>query len=484
MTPTESEKYEKIIESAAKNVISQREIIEQEVKDWESSELRELMLTGQQYYKNESDILERKRMVVGEGGRLEEAKNIANNKLVHGFIRKLVNQKVGYLLSLPFTVQTNNEQYQEQLTKYFNKSFYRMFQNVGKESINKGKAWIHIHYDEQGQFKLKRIPSEEIIPLWKDSDHTELSAVIRVYEIEAWEGKEKVTVKKVEYWNTEGVYRYVFYNGELIVDVEAGEHSSHLVLEEKQGEEVPFNWQRVPFIAFKYNDEELPLVKFLKSLVDDYDKQKSDNSNNLEELPNGGIYVVKNYDGTNLGEFRRNLSVYRAAKVTDEGGLDTLNLEIDTEAFKTHMEMQRKDIYEFGCGVDTQSDRFGNSPAGIALRFLYADLDLDANTIETEFQASLEQLIWFIQQDIYNRTGKDYSSEEVKFIFNRNILINETEAITNARDSVGIISDETIVANHPWAVNAQDELDRINEERKKIYNESDPFERLIKGDTE
>lgn len=482
MTPTESEKYEKIIEAAAKNVISLKEIISNEVKDWEASELRKLMLTGQRYYNNDSDILERKRMVVGEGGRLEEAKNIANNKLVHGFIRKLVDQKVGYLLSLPFTVQVDDEEYQKQLTNYFNKSFYRMFQNVGKEAINKGKAWIHAHYDEFGKFRLKRIPSEEIIPLWSDSAHTELAGIIRVYEIEAYEGKEKVTIKKVEYWDTTGVYRYVFHDNELIVDVEAREYDTHLSVV-GNGSEQGMNWDRIPFICFKYNEEELPIIKFLKSLIDDYDKQKSDNSNNLEELPNGGIYVVKNYDGTNLGEFRRNLSVYRAVKVTDEGGLDTLNLEIDTEAFKTHMEMMRKDIYEFGRGVDTQVKEFGNVPSGVALKFLYADLDMDANIIETEFQASLEQLIWFIQQDIYNRTGKDYSSEEVEFIFNRDILINETEAIQNARDSVGIESMETIVANHPWTVNVQDELDRIDEERKKIYDELDPYD-FSKGDTE
>lgn len=473
-TQTETEKMNKIVDDAAKNVMNNKDIILQEVKDWEKSELRELMLIGQKYYKNESDILERKRMVVGEGGQLQEAKNIANNKLVHGFFRKLVDQKVGYLLSLPFTTQTNNEQYQEQLKNYFNKSFYRMFQNTGKESINKGKAWMHIYYDEQGNFKTKRIPTEEIIPLWLDSAHTELAGVIRVYEIEAYEGKEKVTIKKVEFWDTSGVYRYVLDGSDLIEDVEQGGHSTHLSVtigDKEQG----MNWERIPFVCFKYNEEELPLIQFLKSLVDDYDKQKSDNSNNLEELPNGGIYVVRNYDGTDLGEFRRNLSVYRAVKVTDEGGLDTLNLEIDTEAFKTHMDMQRKDIYEFGRGVDTQSDRFGNDKSGVALRFLYADLDMDANIIETEFQASLEQLLWFIDQDIYNRTGQDYSNEDVDFIFNRDILINETEAIKNAKDSVGIISDETIVANHPWTVNAKDELARIMKEYKDRLRESDPY---------
>ena len=44
------------------------------------------------------------------------------------------------------------------------------------------------------------------------------------------------------------------------------------------------NWGRIPFICFKYNDEELPLIKYIKQLVDDYDINTSDLSNQLKIL--------------------------------------------------------------------------------------------------------------------------------------------------------------------------------------------------------
>lgn len=474
-TETDSEKFKNIIEDGAKNVIGDVEIILHEVKAWNDSTQRKMMLEGQRYYEVEQDILKEKRMVVGEGGLLEEATNIANNKLVHGFIRKLVNQKVGYLLSLPFSIQTDNDEYQKALGEYFNKKFYRSFQNIGKESINKGKAWMHIYYDEQGAFKLKRIPSEEIIPFWKDSDHTELASVIRAYEIEVWVGREKKTIEKIEVWDATGVYRYVMEKGKLIPDVEAGDSFSPHLSAESNGEAQGVNWQRVPFVCFKYNDEEIPIIKILKSLIDDYDKQKSNNANNIEDLPSGGIYVVKNYDGLDLGEFRRNLSVFRAAKVAGDGGLEYIATKIDTEAYKTHQDQNRKDIYELGGGVDTQSEHLGGDKSGIALKFLYADLDMDANMIETEFQAALEQLKWFIDQDIANRTGADYSDENVDFIFNRDIIINESEVIDNADKSTGRISNETIVANHPWVTDPQEELKRIKKERIEEQGEYDDY---------
>lgn len=461
---TLTDEYTRIIEAGAKSVMSLEQIIKLEIDEWLRSTERQWMLTGQRYYIGDNDILQRKRTVIGEGGIQVEAQNLANNKLVHNFTRKLVDQKVGYLLGLPLTVQTNNETYQKLLNEIFNKRFMRLIKNIGKEAINKGKAWLHVYYNDDGELSFKKIPSEEVIPLWRDAAHTDLDAVIRVYEVEVYEGTNQKIETKVEFWDTSGVRRYVLQEGGLIPDVEVGDVDSHFTAV-VDGKEQPFNWQRVPFVCFKYNDEEIPLVKFIKSLVDDYDAKKSDNANNLEDLPNS-IYVIRNYDGQDLGEFRRNLSVFRAVKVTDDGGVDTISLEIAVEAFRTHMEMMRKDIYEFGRGVLFEPDKIGNSPSGIALKFLYADLDMDANIIETEFQASLEQLLWFVDQHLANSGVGDFSNEPVEFIFNRDILINETDTINNAKNSVGIISDETIIANHPWVTDPQAEMERIRKQRE------------------
>src|SRR5690606_16432125 len=123
-----------IIEAGARSAMTLEQIIKLEVDEWLNSQERQWMLTGQRYYIGETDILSRQRMVIGEGGQLEEVKNLANNKLVHNFVRKLVDQKVGYLLGLPLTVQTNNKEYQELLNEIFDKQFMRTLKNLGKEA--------------------------------------------------------------------------------------------------------------------------------------------------------------------------------------------------------------------------------------------------------------------------------------------------------------------------------------------------------------
>lgn len=461
--------------------MTNKEIAIEQMNAFKDTKKYEWMLLGQTYYRNQTKIIDHKRMVIGEGGMLQEATNLANNKLVHGFIRKLVDQKTGYLLSKPFSIQTEAaDAYKNYLHDIFGKQFQRQLKNLGKESINKGIGWLQVYYDEQGNLSFKIIPSQEIVPLWRDNAHTELDAVVRFYEQERYEAKKKIKVTIIEFWDTNGVMRFTMDGvnaAERLADGDIGYHFDVVkkVKDEKGVEtlkETPMNWERVPFVPFKYNDEEMPLVEMLKSLVDDYDSRFSDNSNNLEDLPNS-ILVVKGYDGTDVGEMRRNLSVYRTVKVAagEGAGIDSISMDIDTEAFTTHMDRLRKAIYEFGRGVDTQADKFGNSPSGIALRFLYSDLDMDANIIETEFQASLEQLLWFVDQHLYNTTGVDYSDIDVTFLFNRDIVINETEAITNVKDSVGILSEETILANHPWTGDVQEEMDRIEKERKSAMEE-------------
>ncbi|MEG6521125.1 phage portal protein [Desulfotomaculum sp. 1211_IL3151] len=477
---TENERIATIIKVGANMAMSLEQIISLEISEWKTSKCRQAMLKGEDYYRNKTDILTRNRTVIGESGYKEPINNLADNRLVNGFFRKLVDQKVGYLLSKPMSIQTNKKEYQKLLLSYFGKGNLRMFQSIGKEAIKKGIAWLHVYYNDAGQLSFMRIPSEQIIPLWRDAAHTDLQAVIRTYEVETYEGTRRVTVTKVEWWDTNGVKRYVLQAGGqygLIPDVEAGDEGSHFkVVKPGKGDmtETGVNWEQVPFIAFKYNEEEQGLLDLIKSLIDDYDARKSENANNLEDLPNS-IYKVKEFDGTKGDEFRKNIAVYRVVFVTGDGDVDTINLEIDTEAYKTHMEMNRKDIFEFGRGVDNESDKLGNSPSGIALKFLYADLDMDANIIETEFQASLEQLRWFIDVHITNTIGADYSEETVDFIFNRDILINETEAITSVKNSVGIISDETIVANHPWVTDVQDELDRIKKQQEENMGEPKPY---------
>ena len=58
----------------------------------------------------------------------------------------------------------------------------------------------------------------------------------------------------------------------------------------------------------------------------------------------------------------------------------------------------------------------GNTPTQMNIQSMYSDSDLDANGMETEFQAAFDDLIWFVNQDFANTGRGDYDGEEVTIV--------------------------------------------------------------------
>lgn len=442
------------------NILSQEEMIQIYIDEFDTSKERRLMLKGEEYYKVENDILNRK-MIRYEDGRSVEDETKANNRLAHGFMKNLVDDKINYLLTKPYTMNCKNEEYLSKVQDLLGKRFQKMLSKLGVEASNKGISWLHIYTNPKGEFKFIKIPSEQIIPLWMDNDHEELQAVIRYYNVETYTGKKKELITKVEYWTTDSVTYYVVENNKLIIDsekyLEDENFNGHFKINNENG-----GWSKVPFVPFKNNDFELPDLQFIKTLIDNYDLTRSDVANQLEEIKNI-IYALKGYGGENLSEFMRDLAYYKAVKLEEDGDLSTKESVINIEAAKAHYEALKKDVFDFGQGVDKNSDKLGNSPSGIALKFIYSGLDLKCNALEEWFKWSFQELIYFVNKYL-EITNESYSDEEVEIIFNRDIAINESQTIEDAQNSKGIISNKTIVANHPWTTDLEEELKQIEVE--------------------
>ena len=87
---------------------------------------------------------------------------------------------------------------------------------------------------------------------------------------------------------------------------------------------------------------------------------------------------------------------------------------------------------------------------------------------------TMEELLWFVNQHLANTGRGNFEGTEVKVIFDRDVLINETEVINNCKNSVGILSDETIVKMHPWVSDPEQELQRIKDEKEEAM--ADPYQ--------
>ena len=440
------------------------------LRKWLESPTRAEQLLAEKYYDGDHDILKREKKVIGADGQLTTIDNIANNKLVDNQYKKLVDQKTNYVLGKPLTISATKEEYLDLLNKVFNKKLHRQLRVLAQYAVDGGIAWLY-PYPVDGEFKVTVFPSYEICPIWKDKRHTELDCAMRYYPEEVFDDNGSIKlIYHVDLFTIHGITHFIYQGGSLIPA--ENPHSDHLYINE-QG----FNWNRLPIIPFKYNSKEIPLIRNVKSLQDALNQVLSDFQNNMEEDPRTSILVLKNYDGTNISEFRHNLAVYGVIKVTTvdgvQGGVEALKVEVNAQNYQAILMQLKRAIVENGRGFDAKEERMDGDPNQMNIESMYTDIDLDVNTMETEFQAGFEELKWFIDQYLIHQGKADYTEEEAEFVFNRDFFINESTKIENCVKSVGLLSNKTIVAMHPWVKNLNRELTQIEEDKQAELEEMD-----------
>lgn len=462
-------KRDTIVKESDEDLSLDEENVINEIKEFMISTKRRNMINGEKYYDGKHDILKRKRTVIGQDGKLEEIDNLPNNRIVDNQYQKMVDQKNNYLLGQPFSIQTNNDIYADLLKNIFNKKFRKLLKNIGEDSLNAGIGWLFIYYNEHGQFTFKKFKPYEVIPVWKDSEHTELDYAIRMYVTIKLEKKKKKYIDHVEVYNQEGIYHFIYEGGKLIPDSKKSFENYFTIIDGK-GNVQGYNWTRIPLIPFKYNSKEIPLIKKLKSLQDGLNLIESNFLNQMEEDVRNTILVLVNYDGQNLAQFRKNLAQYGAVKVKTidgaAGDLKTLQIEVNSENYKVIIDLFKKAIIENARGYDAKDDRLGNNPNQMNIQSIFSDIDLDANGTETEYQAAFEEVLWFVNCHLANSGQGNFENENVDIIFNRDMLISESEIIQNINNSQDL-SLESRLANHPWVDDVNAELERIEEEQKK-----------------
>lgn len=462
--------------------MSNREFLEQSIIRWKGSPERQMQIKGFLYYDNEHDILLRKRTMIGADGKLQEVGNLPNNHVIDNQYAKLVNQKANYLFGQPFAIEGDNDRYVELVQEVFNNRFMRTIKKSGKYAYNGGVAWLYPYYDKESNLAFRLFPGYEILPFWADSEHTELQGAIRLYLVAGYEGTRPVAIEKVEVFDMSGIHCYILDGNKLLPDLTVDEQDCAYVMANGQ----PLNWSRIPLIPMKANENESPLLKKVKSLQDGINVMVSDFENNMQEDARNTILVLKNYDGENLGEFRKNLATFGVVKVRNDdsakGDVETLEIQVNADNYKTIIEIFKKALIENGMGYDAKDDRLSGNPNQMNIQSMYSDIDIDANDTETEYQAAFDDILWFVNAYLANKGLGNFEGEKLHIIFNRDILINESEAIENCQKSMDILSLETIIAQHPWVDDPKMELERIEEQKKKEQEELAAYNPFMQPD--
>ena len=462
MEITRTEEIKMILEKGAKSAMTLPEIIREEVDEFVKSPQYAEMVAADDYYSNRSAVQEK----------TNEFKNRSNTKIEHPYLKRFVEQKANYLLAKPFSVSSENAQYSAALEEMFDNTFRQKIKRFAKSSVKSGIAWLAPYFDiKDGKSVLKwqLLPSKEVKPLWEDYEHEKISGYIRFYPQVVYEGKNKKVIEKFEFWSANGVEKYVApHIGGVLkpdCDPETGLYQySHVEINGKA-----FNWEKIPIVWLKYTDEELPLLHFLRELIDDINWQTSVTADVLRDVAKF-IFVLRNYGGANLEEFVRDLRKSLAIKVDADGAVDKLEPTLNIDAVMQFLDKNRRDLFDFANAVDTKDPELGNA-SGLAINFRYMDLDNDCAALGANLQSAFERMKLFIDVALKTAGKGDFSNDTFEVVFNTDLPVNETEIINNIRNSEGIISKRTQRVNHPYVVDVEEEEKQIKKEQEEARAE-------------
>ena len=411
------------------------------------------------YYRNETDIMFPP--LKEEREKKEKPLRNADNRIPFNFHGLLVNQKASYMFTAPPLFDLGEKKANKDLVKFLGDKYPKVCKDLCIEASNCTVGWLHVWCDKKSTWKYAIVPAEQVIPVWSDSLEKELLGVFRSYQnIDDDTGDTYIIY---EYWNETECAAYRLKAGDeldqllpyqmFLVDPMLCEYAD--TYRHGVGE--------VPFFPFFNNNIDTDDLKNIKPLIDVYCKVFSGFVNDLEDIQEV-IFVLSNYGGADLGQFLRDLKDYKAIQIESEGdgdhsGVSTLTIELPVEAREKLLEITRKCIFEQGMGVDPDPQNFGNS-SGVALKFLYALLEQKAGLQETEFRLGFGQFI----RCVCRLNGISIKDDTIVQTWTRTSVQNDQELSQIATQSKGIVSDETIVAHHPWVDDPEKEMELLQEQ--------------------
>lgn len=451
------------------------------------------MITAQRYFDGHGDIEQKERVYYDKDRKKHDNPAASNTKSKSNFVRMLVQQKQDYGFAKTFILKLSTEKEEEvDLTKdeygaawkaFCDRLLFKTAYTLAGQAVSNGVAWAYLWIDENGELQIKDIPAELTYPIWHDRQHTKLDRLVYNFIQLKYNSLTPDQVEYAEYW-TESE-RHLF-NVSDVYKEEAGllDDEGNAIFTHMTGGE---SWGRIPFIAFKATDDEKPLLDFIKSQVDAYDTLKSKGIDGLiDDLD--PLLLIKDVAPSlsHIVELREIAKMTRTIVTDNDGGANYIQAQTQISAYLESERDLRKDIIKFGYGVDTDDARFSGNPNQLALKSLYQDLDTYTDGLERHFQNFIDSLKYFFDKWWeFSGQGSFAIAQSYKVLvkLDRSMMMNQTEQQQDAVALQGIVSNKTLLEMIPQVQDVEQELERLEEEKKEREAEN-PLFNFDSGDSE
>ena len=395
-----------------------------------ASTKKRLAKVGLRYYEGNHDINNYRIFFFDADGKLQEDKTKSNIRISHPFFKLLTDQQAQYMLSAKDGfVKSDIPELQTELDAYFNdnESFAAELYELLVGCISKGFEYMYVYKDENDRTAFQTADSIGVVEV-REKETDDGCAYVIYWYIERI-GKDNKKIKRIQVWDKS---QTVFYcqedDGQIELDKSIEINPRPHILYKKDGDTSTYyeDYGVIPFFRLDNGKKQVSGVKPIKDLIDDYDLMNAGLSNNIQDT-NEALYVVRGFQGDNLDELMVNIKNKKHIGVDEEGGVDIKTVDIPVEARKTKMEVDEKNIFRFGMGVNTEALKDTSATTSIAIKSAYANLDLKCDGLLPSLKQFMRKLLKLVLQEINDTKGTDYEQKDIYFTFDREIITNAQE---------------------------------------------------------
>ena len=419
------------------------------------SEYRD-MRTAQRYFDGHNDIETKSRVYYDKDKKKHDNPAASNARVKSNFFRQLVQQKQDYGFAKTFVLKLSNEKEDEvDLTKdeygaawkqFCDKQLFKKAYALAGQAVNNGIAWCYMWIDENGDLRLKDIPSDLVYPVWRDRQHTSLDYLVYNFIQLRYNSFSPDQIEYAELWTPTERRLFNVSNGyseeNSFIDTDGNPIFSQMT--------GGVNWEKIPYIAFKGTSDEKSLLYFVKEQIDSYDKLDSHSIDALiDDLD--PLLILKGISPSvsSLIEARELAKLTRTMALDTDGDAHYIQAQTAISAYLEKMQA------------------------------LYQDLDTYTDGLERHFQNFIDNLKYFFDKwwELTGRGSFDIAqSYKVLVKLDRSMMINQSSQIADTVQLMNTgVSQKTVMEFNPIVQDVEMEMARLEEEKKEKEAENQLF---------
>ncbi|MCE4992076.1 phage portal protein [Staphylococcus haemolyticus] len=419
-----------------------------------TEQLPRLIMLEDYYLNRNTDILTDKR-------RVTDLSDKSDHRAVHNYAKYVTRFIVGYLTGNPISITHKDEKTNEAIANLnVTNDADATNSDLALNLSIYGRAYEIVYRDKNDVDKFKVLDSKNTFVVYDNTLEKKIIAGIRYYIVK---DNDNLPVQKIEVYTVDRIFYITTKSGKFLA---------------------------IDSIKHYYND--VPIIEYLNdqfkqgdfenviSLIDLYDSAQSDTANYMTDINDAMLAIVGNVeiDGDDAHKFRQANMVHIKPNINSNGSDSNAEVKYiykqydvnGAEAYKTRLQ---RDIHKYTNTPDLTDENFSGVQSGESMKYKLFGLEQVRSIKERLFKKGLmgRYKILFNNLNLTSVYNYDYTKIEITFTPNLPKSLSEFIEAFNALN--GGVSEQTRLKLLPIIENPNDEIKKMDNERKKLREESD-----------